>query len=294
MRIFKSLVAKAMWRYDVGLRLNRVRKEVAANHIRHSRLLAASIASPRINSRSIRKTLDRYDLVEMRNLMFSLRGKRVALIGPGSMGSPNPDLRNFDVIARLGFTGADSAATREFTRCDINFLARWHASQLVTKIGEAERTLDTGAKLMLRWDVWEEDELRLQPHFQTSRFSISPCDELFGAVTPNFAPHVILWLLACQPKELHLTHMDLFTQQAYSSGYAVNKEVWRQGNIFTRPPSTVRRSFAEFHNPFTHFDFFRSLKSFDQVTFSETLESVISQGKSKYRKRIAQLYFEEV
>ncbi len=290
-RTLKFMITRASRRCNFWLKISRVQKQVAGNLIARSRLLSASLVSPTIDPRELRGALELYGLAELQNLASLLRGKRVVLIGPGSTGTPISELRKFDVIARLGFTGADSSMTPGFTECDISFLARWHASHLVTKLGDQNPGVAKTTKLMLRWDVWEKDEVSLKPHFQISRFSISPCDRLFGEVTPNFAPHAILWLLACQPKELHLTHVDLFTQAAYSSGYVFSRQACVQGDTLTRPTSEVRRSFAQFHNPFTHFDFFQSLKSLDEVSFSETLASVICQGKRAYRKRIADLYF---
>lgn len=291
-RAFRLFFVKTTKQINFRVIYNRIQKEAGAILLRRSKLILAAAISPGISSLALRKAVGRYRLEETRDSTLSLAGKRVALIGPSSTGTSVSDLRSFDVIARLGFTGAGSSATGEFLRCDISFLARWHGNQLASQAGETGISLDQSMKLMLRWDVWQEDEGVLKALFETSRFSIQPCDELFGAVTPNFAPHVILWLLACRPKELHLSHMDLFTEPNYPGGYAVNKQVRRKDNSFTRPPSTVRRSFAEFHNPFTHFEFFRSLSSLNAVTFSRELEHLIREGKSSYRKKIEALYYD--
>jgi hypothetical protein len=216
---------------------------------------------------------------------------RVALVGPAYSGTPAEILEGYDVIARLGYVGHGSGPSSALERCEISFLARWHAESLLTAQTVKEGDL-SGVEFFARPDVAPDLLRQLQSHFNIEPFSVEHCNRLFKNVVPNFGPQVIVWLLAQKPRELHISHIDLLTDPRRPGGYPTDKSIVVSGDSWEHDRGTIRRSFAQFHNPFTHFYFFLSLQRISNITFSSRLKEIVRNGAGAYRRRLSFLYYQ--
>lgn len=283
---WSAIGASQTRRLDVVMR--RIRKNLAGFAIDRGHLRLAQLVSPRIAEKALKNALSSYNFSVA---AMPLRGKKVIVVGPAPGELNDDDFSDFDVVARIGFTGANSGPYRTSPRCDISFLAKWHANALAERL-QSGGTAPARTKFILRNDV--DDEVRHVLSEKLGRVSgldTEPCDKLFSKVIPNFAPQVILWLLAQSPAELRISNLDLMTSTVRPAGYATNKAVVTAGVGWTHPPATMRRSFSQFHNPFTHYWFFSQLQRIHAVSFSPSLRQVIEQGPSAYRRRLQVLYF---
>lgn len=267
-----------------------VRAELGAAALRRGALRVAQGVSPKISGRSLAKALERYPAGHQERSTDLIKSQRIALIGPGPVGSDPNSLAGYETVARLGYTGEGSGPAQTGHRCDLNFLAKWHAEAIAASL-HATRDPQVGGMLVLRGDVPERAEQTLTRAYATQRFDIRECNALFGRVVPNFAPQVIMWLLSRNPSELHISHIDLLTNPLRPRGYVSNKDTLATSHGWQYPQATMRRSFAQFHNPFTHFSFFKRLQQHPRVTFSEYLDDLMLRGLEAYRKRIQELYF---
>jgi hypothetical protein len=252
-------------------------------------LTLAQWISPRIPLPQINKIILNKTYVILSPDFPTIEGKSIALIGPGFLGSKTKILNQYEIIARIGFTGPGSSGSELNERCDISFLAKWHAENLSNQIlmkGLAKET-----RLLLREDVSAESRKILNEKFTTSIFETKMGSELFGRVTPNFAPQCILWILSQKPKELHISHLDLMLDKRRPRNYASNKDLVTINGVNYHSEKTIKRSFEQFHNPFTHFYFFRSLRDKAEITYSVHLNTIIEDGISKFRERIYKEYY---
>lgn len=274
-----------------SLFLRRFRKQTAGLAIKNGFLRSAQIVSPSISEKALVNALLSYQDLESPGLIESVKGKRVLLVGPAQGEIGREDLADFDFVARLGFTGEGSSPDGSSTRCDLSFLARWHAEALTENLKASDYS-PPKTHFLLRYDVTEDQRKRLGKSLNhVSDFPTEPCDRIFAKVIPNFAPQVIMFLLSCSPAELKVSNIDLMTSTLRPVAYATNKEVVSQDEGWTYPAATMRRSFAQFHNPFTHFSFFKRLRDLDGVSFSPGLSRIIDNGLSSYRERLRHLYF---
>lgn len=272
------------------MRIRGLRLAQASAAISRGSLLLAQTISPRIHARAIAKSVH----VTRSSYEFSpterLSNSRVVLIGPAYFGSSVELIANYDIVCRLGYVGNHSGPQTVDDRCDISFLARWHADKLLSA-ASADRQQDA-VRYFARSDVSSEVFSDLQKKVSIDRFSVENCNRLFGRVVPNFGPQVILWLLAHNPVELHISHLDLLTDPRRPAGYPTNKNVIMSGDSFEYEKSTIRRSFSQFHNPFTHYSFFSGIQGLPNVTFSDRLNEIIDGGIGGYRRIIKKLYFD--
>ena len=283
--IFRSEKSK------LSVALRRFRKNSAGLAIENGLLRPAQIISPSISRRAMARALLSYQGLESPEVVESVRGKRVLLVGPAQGQIDRADLAEFDFVARLGFTGKGSAPDESSTRCDLSFLARWHAEALTEKLNTVDSHL-LKTHFLLRYDVTQDLRDRLSKSLDyLSGFPTDPCDRIFSKVIPNFAPQVIMFLLSCSPIELKISNIDLMTSTVRPAAYATNKEVVEKSEGWVYPAATMRRSFAQFHNPFTHFSFFARLRDLEGVSFSPELSRIIDDGISSYRERLRYLYF---
>lgn len=252
-------------------------------------LVLAQWVSPRIPMSQIDKVVMNKTYLMLSPDFPTLEGKRIALIGPGFLGSETKILNQYEIIARIGFTGLGSSGYELDERCDISFLARWHAEFLSKQNIMNDSIKET--LLLLREDVSVESRKILNEKFTTSVFQTKMGSELFGRVTPNLAPQCILWILSQKPKELHVSHLDLMLDKRRPRNYASNKDLVTVNGVNYHSVKTIRRSFEQFHNPFTHFYFFRSLRNRSEITFSVHLNKIIEDGISNFRERIYKEYY---
>jgi hypothetical protein len=252
-------------------------------------LILAQWVSPRISMSQIDKVVMNKTYLMLSPDFPTLEGKSIALIGPGFLGSETKILNQYEIIARIGFTGLGSSGYELDERCDISFLARWHAEFLSKQNIMNDSIKET--LLLLREDVSVESRKILNEKFTTSIFQTKMGSELFGRVTPNLAPQCILWILSQKPKELHISHLDLMLDKRRPRNYASNKDLVTVNGVNYHSVKTIRRSFEQFHNPFTHFYFFRSLRNRSEITFSVHLNTIIEDGISNFRERIYKEYY---
>lgn len=284
-----GIIRAAISKRSVALR--RFRKNTAGLAIDKGLLRSAQIISPSISGKSLADALLSYQGLESPGVIENVKGKRVLLVGPAQGQPAEGDLMDFDFVARIGFTGAGSAPDESSTRCDLSFLARWHAEALIEKL-KTEEFYPLKTRFLLRYDVTEDLRAKLSEAMDcVADFPTEPCDRIFSKVIPNFAPQVIMFLLSCSPAELKISNIDLMTSTLRPAAYATNKEVVAQSGGWAYPAATMRRSFAQFHNPFTHFSFFASLRELKGVTFSDELSRIIDNGLSSYREQLRHLYF---
>lgn len=272
---------------------NRARARLAGKLISQKLLTPAKYLSPRISSHEIMVSVQHMiETVPYVN-SHALQGKRVALVGPGFRGTDTATLSGYEVIARIGFSGWTSVANPEFSRCDLSFLAPWHAQKLLDYIDAND--YDFGeVKFFLREDVGAELCSALAQRVNIERFSTFSCNRIFKGVTPNFGPQIVIWLLSQSPSNLHLSHIDLMTDPRRPHGYATNKRVVDFESVWQHEKATIQRSFAQFHNPYTHFSFFESLIGLPTVSYSPTLGLIIKHGIHSYSSRLSDLYFGKV
>lgn len=270
---------------------SRARARIAGKLISLELLTAAKFVSPRISRPEIIRSAEPLTDTQQFNNSLALQGARIALIGPGFKGTDTAYLSTYDIIARIGFTGPASVANPEFSRCDLSFLAPWHARKLLDNADR--RGLEhEAATFFLREDVEDEMFSALSQRFNIQRFSTTSCNQIFKGVTPNFGPQIIIWLLSQSPSNLHLSHIDLMTDPRRPTGYATNKSVIDIESAWHHEKETIRRSFAQFHNPYTHFSFFESLVEIPSISYSPTLKLIIDQGIDAYSHKLRNLYFE--
>lgn len=272
----------------LGAVMRRSQKKFAGFAIDKGLLRLAQLVSPRIAGKALNNALSSYNFS---HAATPLRAKKVIVVGPAPGELNDEDLSAFDVVARIGFTGADSGPDGASPRCDVSFLAKWHANALAEKLQTGGAAPDR-TEFILRYDVADEVRHVLTEELGgVSILDTEPCDKLFSKVIPNFAPQVIMWVLAQSPAELRISNLDLMTSTVRPAGYATNKAVVTGGVGWTHSPTTMRRSFSQFHNPFTHFSFFSQLERIHAVSFSPSLRRVIEKGPSAYRRRLRELYF---
>lgn len=266
-------------------------KTLAGLAIASGRLRVAQVIAPRVSAAALVHALQAYRAMDTSEALSMFEGKRILLVGPAPGRVSDTELSQFDLVARIGYTGAGSGPDQSSARCDVSFLARWHSEALLDRMGSG--MLDVSStRFWLRYDVTDETFATLKVKFEdVAFFPTGPCDQMFSKVIPNFAPQIIMWLLAQRPSELKISNIDLMTTTARPPSYATNKSVVSSGSGWAYHRSTMRRSFAQFHNPFTHYSFFASLMTRPAVTFSEQLARVILGGKSRYRRRLQELYF---
>lgn len=270
---------------------NRARARIAGKLIFLELLTAAKFVSPRISrSEIIRSAKPLIDTQQFNNSL-TLEGARIALIGPGFKGTDTATFSTYDIIARIGFTGPASAANPEFSRCELSFLAPWHARKLLD-IEDRSGLEHEATTFLLREDVEDEIFSALSQRYNIQRFSTTSCNQIFKGVTPNFGPQIIIWLLSQSPSNLHLSHIDLMTDPRRPAGYATNKSVIDIESAWHHEKETIRRSFAQFHNPYTHFSFFESLVEIPSISYSPTLNLIVNQGIDAYSHKLRNLYFE--
>lgn len=269
---------------------NIILSDFASFCMRLKLLPLAQITSPRISKKNISNMILIGNYFHNSCIIPSLQNQRIALIGPGFSGSSSHFLNKFDLIARVGFTGPGSFAPGFSDRCDLSFLAKWHADTLVSA-GNINPTDLSSTHFLVREDVERDVVGKLSENFRVSPFSITQSNELFGRVTPNFAPQIIMWLLMQDPSELHITNIDLFIDSRRPSKYATNKIVVYEDDKFRHTNQQMQQSFSQFHNPFTHFSFYRSLRNIRKISYSENLNLIIDRGLNTYRKTLRDIYY---
>lgn len=219
-----------------------------------------------------------------------LRGASIVLIGPALAGSDASEIARFDQVARIGFIGRSSIPADTTERCDISFYAAHHGERLAA--WDRSEVVSVSRAVVLRSDVSSDARSRIRERWPVIDMETRACRRLFRGIVPNFAPEVIVWLLAHEPARLHLTHMDLFTTKGYPGGYATNKSKAHDesGDQWQHHAVSVRRSMS-WHNPFTHFSFFVALAELANVTVSPQLRRILDSGVSAYRNTLNALYF---
>lgn len=265
-------------------------KTLAGLAITGGHLRVAQVIAPRVSESALVHALQAYRAIDTSGVSM-FEGKRILLLGPAPGPVGDTELSQFDVVARIGYTGAGSGPDQSSARCDVSFLARWHSEALLDRIQSGMIEVSS-TRFWLRYDVTDETFASLKCKFEdVAFFPTGPCDQMFSKVIPNFAPQIIMWLLAQRPSELKISNIDLMTTTARPPSYATNKRVLSAASGWAYHSSTMRRSFAQFHNPFTHYSFFASLMTRPAVKFSEQLARIIVGGKSRYRRRLEELYF---
>lgn len=264
--------------------------DLASLFMRINLLWLAQITSPRIAKHRITNVLSSIDYSRQSLNIPGLKNRRIVLIGPGFSGTNSTILNQFEIIARIGFTGEGSSAPGISKRCDLSFLAKWHAESLATAADINHENLKR-THFLVREDVTSDVVERLRGNFCVSQISTTPSNEIFGRVTPNFAPQIIMWLLLQDPSELHITHIDLFTDSRRPPKYATNKNVVFEKENYRHTNQQMQKSFSLHHNPFSHFTFFRSLRNVRAISYSENLNLIIDRGLSNYRKTLRDIYY---
>ena len=117
-------------------------------------LTLAQWISPRIPMLQINKTIMNKTYAILSADFPTIEGKSIALIGPGFLGSETKILNQYEIIARIGFTGLGSSGSELNERCDISFLAKWHAENLSNQ--NLMKGLAKETRLLLREDVSAE------------------------------------------------------------------------------------------------------------------------------------------
>ena len=270
--------------------LNILLSDLASLFMQINLLRLAQITSPRISKPRITKILSSIENAHQSLNMPGLKNGRIVLIGPGFSGSSSLFLNKFEIVARIGFTGEGSFAPGFSNRCDLSFLAKWHAASLAGATDVTHEYLKS-THFLLRSDVTSDVVEKLMMNFSVSLISIKPSHDLFGRVTPNFAPQIIMWLLSHQPSELHITHVNLLTDPRRPAKYANNKNVILEEEHIKHTKEQMRKSFSQHHNPFTHFSFFESLRSIPSITYSVELNKIIDDGLSRYRETLKRTYY---
>lgn len=268
---------------------NIILTEFAREFMKRKMLIMSNLFSPKITKQSLLKQL-RETKIKIGNDDESIfYGKRVALVGPAFVGMLSDDLSEYDLIVRVGFTGKMSVYENDKGRCDVSFIADWHATHIVQNISKLKSELE-GTVFYLRSDVKNFHKLELSKEFKCVDFPIIDVNKLFGRVTPNFGVQIIYFLLSVSPKELYISNMDLNTSLSRPTEYATNKKVLINDKRLVHSKETMKNSFINHHNPFTSFTFFLTIQQFETVTFSHELNELISNGVKKYRKRIKHLF----
>ncbi len=268
---------------------NIILTELAREFMKRKMLTMSNLFSPKITKQSLLKQL-RETKIKIENDDESIfYGKRVALVGPAFVGMLSNDLSEYDLIVRVGFTGKMSVYENDKGRCDVSFIADWHATYIVQNISKLKSELE-GTIFYLRSDVKNFHKLELSKEFKCVDFPIIDVNNLFGRVTPNFGVQIIYFLLSVSPKELYISNMDLNTSLSRPTEYATNKKLLINDKRLVHSKETMKNSFISHHNPFTSFTFFLTIQQFETVTFSHELNELISNGVKKYRKRIKHLF----
>jgi hypothetical protein len=252
-------------------------------------LIMSNLFSPKITKQSLLKQLKETKMKIGNDDKSIFYGKRVALVGPAFVGMLSNDFSEYDLIVRVGFTGKMSVYENDKGRCDVSFIADWHATHIVQNISKLKSELE-GIVFYLRSDVKNFHKLELSKDFKCVDFPIIDVNKLFGRVTPNFGVQIIYFLLSVSPKELYISNMDLNTSLSRPTEYATNKKVLINDKRLVHSKETMKNSFINHHNPFTSFTFFLTIQQFETVTFSHELNELISNGVKKYRKRIKHLF----
>ena len=268
---------------------NIILTELARVFMKRKMLIMSNLFSPKITKQSLLKQLKETKMKIGNDDKSIFYGKRVALVGPAFVGMLSNDFSEYDLIVRVGFTGKMSVYENDKGRCDVSFIADWHATHIVQNISKLKSELE-GIVFYLRSDVKNFHKLELSKDFKCVDFPIIDVNKLFGRVTPNFGVQIIYFLLSVSPKELYISNMDLNTSLSRPTEYATNKKVLINDKRLVHSKETMKNSFINHHNPFTSFTFFLTIQQFETVTFSHELNELISNGVKKYRKRIKHLF----
>jgi len=274
---------EAVWRR----RRKRLGKRVRRGELSSSRLLA-----PRISARRLKAAVDAIRPDIPAAVREAYQGADLALVGPGERGLSAAQLAEIPLVARMGFLGPDSVPPGTSARCDIGFYTGLHSARLVNLLeaGDLPELPPTG---VFRPDVDLRSIEPLSGHLDIIAFDTRPVAELFRGILPNFGAEVIACLLALSPRRLVISHVDLFTSRRYPAGYA-NKDVGVLGeHHLQREVAAVRRSLS-WHNPFTHFSFYGTIRAMPNVELAGQLERVLSEGPRAYQRTLEDLYFREV
>lgn len=219
-------------------------------------------------------------------------GARVALLGPGTVGSPPKLTGSYELIARIGYIDETSSEANLDRPPDYSFLAAHHAIALIDRNRGTKASSQGPIQFLVREDGHFSQMQTLASIKSADWFSIRPSARVFSGVVPNFAPQAIMHILSQGPRELHISHLDLFTSTKYAKGYPTkNRDVSLSQSSLTYSTETVRRSFSQFHNPFTHFSFYQSLLHIPCVTMSTPLRYILSAGISAYGDQLKRLYY---
>lgn len=252
-------------------------------------------AAFKISAVDIIRVLDRYpshsDSAHSK-IGTDFSGAEVALLGPGKSGTASRLIEKYGMVARVGYIDASSSELILDRTPDFSFLAAHHATSLIGRSREGGNVIPSPTRFLVRDDGVFHQMRVLTSIAPSEWFDIRPAYLLFSSVTPNFAPQVIMYILSHGPKELHISHLDLFTSTEYAKGYPVTQSdvTISQGSL-THSTETMRRSFSQFHNPFTHFSFYKSLQHLPNVTMSVTLRAILSSGITAYGERLKELYY---
>lgn len=225
-----------------------------------------------------------------RDLIDRFRGEEIALVGPGEQGLAEGALSRVPVIARMGYLGPESVPQQTTSRCDVSFYTGNAAGRLRDGSGP---TLwhHLPPLAVFRREVAVSSLVGLPDRVRAISFDDGPVKAIFKGIIPNFAPEVIVFLLALGPSRLTITHVDLFTTARYPAGYVNKNIVGDDGVSYIREREAVRRSMS-WHNPFTHFSFYRALAGSQSIVLSDQLAAIVAGGPRAYRDRIAALYFD--
>lgn len=269
-----------------------IKWSVSRYFLERGNLLLARIVAPRVPYSATLNASRLFGADDDAGLLRLIRGKRLALVGPAPRGSSRARLESYDYVARIGYIGDGSGPESTSERVDLTFLAKWHAQSLLERLASGEITsLNPKTLILLREDVPTEVMSALAEYHSVLRISTHLCNSAFGRVTPNFAPQIIFFLLGQQLEELHVSHVDLMLSPSRPRNYSSSKATVAGKKGWQYPNSTMRRSFSQFHNPFTHFYFFEDLKRISTVTFAEPLKQIIDAGAGQYQQELKKIYY---
>ena len=261
---------------------NKGRYHLSKFLIQRERLLMAQIVSPAIDRGGLA------EIIRSRGTSFAsqVENARVVLVGPANNGSSADMISGFDLVARVGFTGPESAPNDTGTRCDLSMYAGHHADAMAQDILEDQ--LVRTQIVVLRGDTNRVVAGIIQKEMPTYSERADFLAAYFRCV-PNILPQFIMWILRHQPAELHITHADLFISRTYPRGYAANKPVQFSDNGFQHHRENMWRSFS-WHNPFSHLEFYKWLQTQPNVSFSEQLSRIVAMSPNEYRRKLHSEY----
>lgn len=225
-----------------------------------------------------------------------LKGKKVAVVGPCRTVSDDAskheeEINSYDIVCRIGYSGAESLPQHTGKRCDISFYAHHKIKGIINS--ENKNSI-----FSLRYAILKE-KLSLkyfkEDNKQNNIFFIISCNSYncFENLIANAGVDMIVDVLSFGAKEVKIFNVDLFLSNVYPKGYISNKIKPTGQTDYENPREEMLRSFMH-HDPFCHFELYRFLKEKFPVSFDSYLNSIIEKGVYAYAEALEKNFKPEI